>query len=556
MRLGFKLILLLNVCCFNVHLSTAQSLFIFPIDTPLSISGTFGELRANHYHSGLDFKTEGKEGRRVFAAATGWVSRIKMSAVGFGNVIYMDHSTGYTTVYAHLHHFNANLMSYLDSAQYASESFEMELFPDSGRFSFEQGEMIGVSGNTGGSQGPHLHFEIRNKESQIPTNPLMYLPALTDTIAPIIGAVCAFSKQYPFRYFSLSDSSSRQPVLFTMGSDTLYLGVLSEDPSGENRLGVYELQLFQEDSLIYSIKYDEFRFDETKYVNAHVHPTGAEGKGGMAHLLFKLPGDLFSVYKNAGSGAITKPLNDTLHLRINSKDFAGNASEVSILIQPTQKRKSAKQKPARKVMPYDQKNEQEGENGIKVIIPLGALYQDVPLTPIRIIKSNLYSFGLFSVLDSLKTPLHKSASIQIPFQPISGIPIEKHVLIRVNCIGQPIEEYISPDTILQNMLIGKIRKAGCYSIGVDTVSPGIDSILLVTDTIDHQSYFASKISDSQTGIKSYQVLENGKWKLASFDFKTGILRWKISETLPFKARYQLRVVDFCNNVSTLDWEEQ
>ena len=161
------------------HFSWAQKKypkedFISPLNIPLILSGTFGELRTNHFHSGIDIKTQGKEGLPVIAIADGEIVRIKVSPYGFGNALYLKHKNGYTSVYAHLRSFNPDIQNYVRSQQYIKKSFSVDLFPYSGSFNFKQGDTIALSGNSGGSGGPHLHFEIRDTRTEKIINPLYF----------------------------------------------------------------------------------------------------------------------------------------------------------------------------------------------------------------------------------------------------------------------------------------------------------------------------------------------------------------------------------------------
>ena len=139
-----------------------KNYFRSPLDIPMSLSGNFGEIRPNHFHSGLDLRTNSREGLNIYAVADGYVSRIKVSPYGYGKAIYITHPNGYVSVYGHLSAYSGAIAEYIKKAQYEKESFEVELFPAKDEIKVTKGQVIAFSGNTGGSGGPHLHFEIRD----------------------------------------------------------------------------------------------------------------------------------------------------------------------------------------------------------------------------------------------------------------------------------------------------------------------------------------------------------------------------------------------------------
>jgi murein DD-endopeptidase MepM/ murein hydrolase activator NlpD len=180
------------------HLSSAQeplpqNYFRSPIDTAILLAGNFGELRPNHFHAGIDIKTNNREGMPVHAAAEGFVSRIKISSFGYGKVIYVTHPNGFVTVYGHLRSFNDTIGTYIKRQQYAQKTFEIEVFPKSTEFPVKKGEVIAFSGNTGNSGGPHIHFEIRDEKSEKAINPLLFGLPVTDNKKPQVTRV----KIYP-----------------------------------------------------------------------------------------------------------------------------------------------------------------------------------------------------------------------------------------------------------------------------------------------------------------------------------------------------------------------
>ena len=163
-----------------------------PIDIPIQLSGTFAELRGTHFHSGIDIRTQGKEGLILRAVTDGYVSRIKIQQGGYGKALYINHPDGTTSVYAHLKRFGDQMIPYVRKEQYKKKRFTIELYPDPTDILIKKGDIIGYSGNTGSSFGPHLHFELRNSANQIPYNPLQSAFSVKDTKRPEIKQVVAY----------------------------------------------------------------------------------------------------------------------------------------------------------------------------------------------------------------------------------------------------------------------------------------------------------------------------------------------------------------------------
>ena len=163
-----------------------------PLDIPIYLSATFGEIRPNHIHAGLDIKTQGVEGKKVFAVADGYISRIGVSPYGYGNVLYITHYDGYTSVYAHLQRFSGEIAKYVKDYQYKHKKFASQIYPDKDKFPIKKGDLIAYSGNSGGSGGPHLHFEIRHTLSEKPVNPMYFGYKIEDNTRPLIQGVSVY----------------------------------------------------------------------------------------------------------------------------------------------------------------------------------------------------------------------------------------------------------------------------------------------------------------------------------------------------------------------------
>ena len=254
-----------------------QDYFKNPLDITLVLSGTFAELRSNHFHSGLDIKTQQREGLKVYAAAAGHVSRIKVSHWGYGKALYITHPNGYSTVYAHLQKFGPKIEAYIKKLQYEKESYEVEVFPEITDLLIEQGDIVAYSGNTGGSQAPHLHFEIRDK-SQRPINPMLFGIDIKDTRAPFIQGVYAYpigenahvnksGEKVKLRLIPQSNGDYTVESINAFGK--IGFGIVSYDRQdlAANKNGVSSIQTFYNGNKNFEIDFKRFSFSETKHLN-------------------------------------------------------------------------------------------------------------------------------------------------------------------------------------------------------------------------------------------------------------------------------------------------
>ena len=248
-----------------------------PLQIPLALAGTFGELRSNHFHSGLDIKTQQREGLPVYAAAEGFVSRINVAHYGYGKALYIQHPNGYTTVYAHLKNFSPRIEEYIKKLQYQKESYEVEVYPTASELPIERGELVASSGNTGGSGGPHLHFEIRDGE-QRPMNPLMFGIDLEDTRAPIVSGVFVYptgedahvngsAQRQKLRLIPQQDGSFRAEKIEACGEIGFGINAVDQLNAAPNHNGVFRIETSANGEKLFQANFERFSFSETRHLN-------------------------------------------------------------------------------------------------------------------------------------------------------------------------------------------------------------------------------------------------------------------------------------------------
>jgi len=323
-----------------------QNYFSPPLDPPLIVVGTFGEIRQDHFHSGIDLSTQEMEGLPVMAAADGYVSRIKIDAEGFGKAIYITHPNGFVTVYGHLQKFTAPINEYVKKSQYEKQTFEIELYPKSKEYKVKKGEVIGYSGNTGSTSGPHLHFEIRDQETEEPINPLLFGLPLADTTKPVLQWVRVF----PVREAGVvnkSDSAVTYEIMQTDGINYLnttdYIqavgligfgfGVTDHQEGSTSELGIYSAELYVDAQLAYVWHMDRFNFNDTRYVNAHIDYVSKERDGRIIERCFRLPGNHLNIYPDTTITGYQNFTEDIAHdIKFVAKDFKGNATQLEFQV--------------------------------------------------------------------------------------------------------------------------------------------------------------------------------------------------------------------------------
>ena len=520
--------------------------FIPPLDIPLLLSGTFGELRSNHFHSGIDFRTQQKEGFNVIAVADGYVSRIKISTFGYGKAIYITHPNGYTSVYGHLLKASPKIDAYLKKQHYALESFEIDIFPKPEDLIVKQGEIIALSGNTGGSGGPHLHFEYRDTKTEKIINPYFFgLDAkVKDTRIPVINEIVVYplsedglvnQSQIPIQIPISQQKDGSYLATKVLAKGEIGIGVNTYDQSDNNygKNGVFKISSTLDGKPSFEITFDTFSYDETRYVNAYIDYPRFKKMNQRVQKLFlvkKYPLSLVSSNQNNG---IIKVGNNLSHIyKLEVSDYHGNKTSVTVPIQySNQPIKILKKEQKTNYFVKSSNDYNFTKENISVFIPENTFYEDFYLN--FDVKDNVLT------LQDEATPVH--SNLNITFQNDS-IPVgerEKYFIATVK--GSKIT--YNSTKIKENVFSTWTKNLGQFQLVKDSVAPQIKSVNFQEGKwMSKQNDLQFTITDDLSGIKSYNGYLNGKWILFDYDYKSDKIIHDFSDNIVIEGRNELKIV--------------
>jgi len=535
-----------------------QDYFRSPMEIPVYPSGTFGELRNNHFHAGLDFRTEQREGLPVYAAADGYVSRVRVSSYGYGTALYIDHPNGFTTLYGHLQSYSERIDAYVRAKQYEKRSFDIELFPSKEEIKITKGELIGYSGNSGGSGGPHLHFEYRDTKTESVINPLLFGldKKMGDTKAPNVLGLMA----YPLSDDAVVNASVRPTlVALKLQKDGTYLAdkisargkvgfaVNASDKStgsvGNN--GLYNIQTYYNGSPSFHITFNTFAFDESRYVNNYIDYQRYYSTGQRYQKLFiKTPYSLSLVKNNTSNGQFDVVSGETKNYRIEVSDFHGNKTVINGSIDYSDAPATVTE--TKRVTPYLVKvgnDHNYTKNNVSVFIPANAFYEDFYMD--------------FDVQDSVlhlhnaTVPVHNPVTVSFDVSHLS-----KDVLKKTFIAGFTDKRVSYNSSYMQDgRLTAKVKTLGDFKLAQDYNPPKIFSPSFTEGKwLTKNKQFSFKISDDKSGIATIDAWLNGKWTLMHYDYKTRIIYHNFSDGVVAEGRNDLKVTitDSVGNSATFE----
>ncbi|WP_298681244.1 M23 family metallopeptidase [uncultured Mucilaginibacter sp.] len=535
--------------------------FRYPLDLPPSTAGSFGELRPNHFHSGLDFRTNQRIGFPIHSVYDGYISRVRIQFGGFGKALYITHPNGYTSVYGHVNNFNPEVEKYIKQYQYKNQTFEADIAIPAGVFPVKKGDVVAISGNQGASAGPHLHFELRDTVTQQTINPQLFGLTIPDKIPPAITAIGIyhlngnpFSEKTPKEFLPVSGVNGsyhllKPQVLNLSGNTGFGISVTDMNSASANRNGIYSLELKLDGVTMYTFSVERFAFDQTHAINAYIDYPAFLTSRRWVQKCFILPGSRITLYPQSINRGIMAFNDDKLHdVEFVVKDVAGNTSMLAFKVQSnTSAANLAPAKPEGTLLRYDRESRFTNSK-VKVIIPAGNLYDDLDF----IYSEQPTKPGALSVTHRIHnkfTPVHDSYELWIKPDISPGVDAEKTVI--VNAVGGAI-----PSTWENGWVKGEARAFGDYYIRVDTVPPVITPINIRNGSNLHAvRAIKLRMSDNLSGIKSFAGKIDGKWVLVERDYKTKILSYTFDDSVSTgKHTFEFTVTDAKNNISTFTAE--
>ena len=556
MRIFF--LILLSTTALFAQENYPEDYFRSPMDLPLHPSGTFGELRRNHFHAGIDYRTQQREGLPVYAAADGYVSRIKVSSYGYGTALYIDHPNGYTTLYGHLSKYAPEIEAYVRQKQYEKKSFDIELFPKPGELPVTKGELVALSGNTGGSGGPHLHFEYRDTKTEEIINPLFFglNKIMKDGQKPTVYGVMAYAledkavvneseKPVALNLKLLKDGTYLADKIYARGVMGFSINATDKSTGSLGNNGVFKIETFINGNREFKVVFDQFAFDESRYINNFIdYQKYNATKQRYQKLFINTPYTLGVIRDNTTNGKIEIKEGETINYRIEVSDFHGNKRIVNGSIEYSDKPATITQ--PKKVTPYFVKAANDNsytKDGVSVFIPAHTLYEDFYMD--------------FDVKDSIlylhddSVPVHGNITVSFDVSHLSPEVLQKTFIAGVD--GKRL---LYNNSYLENgRLTAKVRYLGQFKLAQDDTAPKIYSASFAEGKwLSSKDTFSLKISDDLAGIATFDAWLNGKWILMHYDYKTRIIFHNFSDGIVDEGRNDLKVTvtDNVGNSTTFE----
>lgn len=506
--------------------------FISPIDTSLYLSANFGAIRGNHFHSGLDIRTFGHEGLKIQSIADGYVARIKISPWGYGRALYINHPNGYTSVYAHLQTFNDEINDYVEKQQYKQQSFAIDVFPGRNTLRVSQGDLIAISGNSGGSTGPHLHFEIRDSKTEETINPQLFNFPIEDKYAPRFrNRILVYEKNNDYKhqkghhpYEQISTSKLRDTLRLKPGAYSFAAWADDYTHTAYNDVGINFMQVYANNQLVFDMNIERFAFYESRKINTHIDYHDYKTRSQKWHKCFADDGNTLPFYNSKSKHFISLQANEVVNITIKTFDLAGFVDSMHFTVkgdstQPAIAITTTLEKDAEFV--YPRKTNKFVKERYAFTIPKWAVYDTILMTAKVTANSRKDLYSSYIKVMQTDIPLHKHFTISIkPNKLPKGIDLSKLLVVKVSGRGNRYKSSIG-GTYKNGWVTASTKTFGTFSIAYDDTPP------VISRYRNYGNKISVTISDNLSGVNTYNAYIDGKWWLMELDGKssklTGIL---------------------------------
>lgn len=537
-------------------LSVPAQEYVSPLNIPLYLSGNFGELRHNHFHSGIDFKTQGVVGKPVRAVKEGHISRIAVSPYGYGRAVYIDHPNGLTSVYAHLEYFSDRIEQAVRDSQYRKETFAVNLYFTPEDFPLKQGEVFAYSGNTGSSGGPHVHFEFRETESERPIDPLpFYKDKIKDTRPPDIQGIMAFpiegegavnGSDKKLSVALNKDKSGIAQALTAWGR--IGLGIKAYDRMNDtnNIYGVYETILLQDGDTIFHSEMRSFSFDDTRYLNSYIDWEDWIERKSFYMKSFTDPGNYLGMNLSLSNGLVEISEERAYRFQYILRDIYGNTSRLSFSVQGKKSIIPEQDTEGKTCFLYNRDNYYQHQ-GIELRIPRKNLYATACLRIDTVSGGSPYA-PLYRIGERI--PLHAYCPLTLS---ITGDTHPLPSQYGIAHIHKGKTTWLGGE-YSEGKVTTRIRELGNFAVMTDTNPPLITPVGENKWTANRKLSF--RITDDLSGIKDYRGTLDGQFVLFEYDAKRNALFCDFDKNRMKTGRHalELTVTDGVGNQSTWQGE--
>ena len=533
----------------------------YPLDIPIILSGTFAELRPNHFHAGIDIKTKGTEGFNVYSIGDGYISRIQITHGGYGKALYIKHDNGQSSVYAHLKKYSPKIEKIVKEIQYSNESYTFRVYPKENEIRISEKELIGYSGNTGRSYGPHLHYELRDDKDR-PINPLEYKNyTILDTIPPVVLGL--HYKEIPQNSISGSNSSFKNLKITKISnnlfiSDTLNtsgligFGVNSYDRMNNtwNKMGLSDINANLDGEEVFDMNLNSFSYDEWRHINTFIDYASYKNKKIRIQKLYIEDYNPLNMYnRSLGNGVINIKNQDKVYLySIRLFDYNKNYTEILVPILWKEKTnyitKGLESDNIYSINKDSEYNLLFGSSSIK--LSKNTFYTNKEIEIIE--RDNILS------IDEDSIPVLKEITIKFNTDRYNDSLVNKTYIAKLE--NEDKSSFVS-NNLKNGKLIADIKLLGDYMIKVDSIPPNINLIDIEdSQWISNRDKLQIKINDKNSGISSYRGTLNDKWILLEYNPMKGILTYDFNDNINNSEPKNILKVNVTDNVGNTKYLEK